>query len=403
MDTLQAEIVTIGTELLLGEIVDTNSAWIAQRLTEIGLNLFYTTTVGDNLERAAQVLRQSLERSDITITTGGLGPTVDDVTREAVAKAIGCALYTDDSLLEEIQGFFARRNRVMTASNRRQAQLPQGAQVIHNPVGTAPAFIAEKDGHIIISLPGVPFEMKYLMEHEVLPYIRNRYDLNGVIKIRVLRTCNIGESTLGERIADLMELSNPTVGTAAHPGQTDVRIAAKADSEQEADALIAPIEARIREVAGEYIFGVNHETIEGVVAARLQQLGQTLAVVEIGTPSLIIQRLAGTPEAANVLKSAMVAANAQGLALDLPTEFAQPSQELADAAAIAIRHAAHSDLGLAVCTQPTADDQGMPTYITLATPGGLVRTEPYGGRPGPLGQGWVIHLGLDTIRRYLTS
>ncbi|MBC7255195.1 MAG: CinA family nicotinamide mononucleotide deamidase-related protein, partial [Chloroflexi bacterium] len=256
---MQAEIVTIGTELLLGEIVDTNSAWIAQRLTTIGLNLYYTTTVGDNLGRITQVLKQALERSDVVITTGGLGPTVDDVTREAVAAATERDLVLDPDLLEEITAYFARRNYTMTENNRRQARIPRGAMIIHNPVGTAPAFAVEHKGHVIISLPGVPHEMRYLMENSVLPYLRERFGLTGIIKSRVVHTCGIGESAVDARIGDLMQLSNPTVGTRAHPGQTDIVIAAKADSPAEAEALFAPIEAEIRARLGIYVYGVDDQ------------------------------------------------------------------------------------------------------------------------------------------------
>ena len=286
---MQAEIVTIGTELLLGEIVDTNSAWIAQQLKTIGLNLFYTTTVGDNLQRAVQVLRQSLGRSDIVITTGGLGPTVDDMTREAVACATGRDLYLDEELLQEITVYFARRHYQMTENNRRQALLPIGARAIRNPVGTAPAFAVEQDDHVVISLPGVPHEMRYLMENNVLPYLRARFDLKGVIKSRILRTCGIGESTIGSQIGDLMELSNPTVGTRAHPGQTDLCLTAKAASEEEADALIVPLERELRARLGEYIFGVDQQTLSDVVSEMLAAKGLRLGVVETVTQGELAQ------------------------------------------------------------------------------------------------------------------
>lgn len=210
---MQAEIVTIGTELLLGEIVDTNSAWIAQQLTGIGLDLLYTTTVGDNLGRITKVLAQSLERSDVVITTGGLGPTVDDMTRQGVAAATGCALVLDDGLVEEIATYFGRRGFQMTDNNRRQAFIPSGARIIHNPVGTAPCFAVEHGAHLIICLPGVPHEMRHLMETEVIPLLRERFGLLGVIQSRVLRTCNIGESAVDAQIDDLMTGANPTVGT----------------------------------------------------------------------------------------------------------------------------------------------------------------------------------------------
>ena len=206
---MQAEIISIGTELLLGEIIDTNAAWIARQLTTIGLNLYFKATVGDNQQRIAEILRNGLKRSDVIITTGGLGPTVDDVTREAVAAATDRDLVLDEALLAEVGAFFLKMGRTMTANNRKQACLPRDARVIHNPVGTAPAFAVEVQRPnalpgVIISLPGVPHEMQYLMEHEVLPRLRARYGLTGVIKSRIVHTCGIGESAIDAQIGDLM-------------------------------------------------------------------------------------------------------------------------------------------------------------------------------------------------------
>ncbi|HHX45579.1 MAG TPA: CinA family nicotinamide mononucleotide deamidase-related protein, partial [Chloroflexi bacterium] len=333
---MQAEIVTIGTELLLGEIIDTNSAWIAQQLTTIGLNLYYTTTVGDNLGRVADVLRQALRRSDVVITTGGLGPTVDDVTREAVARATDRDLALDEDLLQEITAYFARRGYTMTDNNRKQATLPRGATVIHNPVGTAPSFCVEHEGHVLISLPGVPHEMRYLMEHEVLPFLRERFGLRGIIKSRILRTCGIGESAIDAEIGDLMQLTNPTVGTAAHPGQTDVRITVKADSLPEAEALIAPVEAAVRERIGEYIFGVDQDRMGDVLAALLAARGLRLAVAETVTAGEIAQWLSKAPQGAAAFAGGLVLPGPEALqaSLDVPAalvaQYGYPGQEVAD-------------------------------------------------------------------------
>jgi len=406
---LQAEIVAIGTELLLGEIVDTNSAWIAQQLTKIGLNLYYTSTVGDNQQRIAEVLRHVLQRSDAVITTGGLGPTVDDMTREAVAAATDRELVLDEGLVEEIVCFFAKRGFKMTDNNRKQACLPAGARVIHNPVGTAPAFAVEHNGHVIISLPGVPHEMQYLMEHEVLPYLRERFNLKGIIKSRVLRTCGIGESVIGSKIADLMELSNPTVGTAAHPGQTDVRITAKADSEEAADALIAPVERELRERLGEYVFGVDRQTLSDVVTELLAARRLRLALAETSTQGELAQRLTGSTQGAAAFAGAAMLPHAQALhdTLSVSAEALKgggfPSQEVADAAAQAVRRIYSADLGLAVMgpADPGAAD-APPVYFSLATEDGrLLRGQPAQGRSGPSGRGWLIHLALDLVRRHL--
>lgn len=407
---MQAEIVAIGTELLLGHIIDTNSSWIAQHLTTIGLNLYYTTTVGDNEARIVEVLRNALKRSDVVITTGGLGPTVDDKTRESVAAATDRDLVLDEQLVEEIATFFGRRGYTMTTNNRKQACLPRGARVIHNPVGTAPCFAVEQDGHVMISLPGVPHEMQYLMEHEVLPYLRERFQLRGVIKSRTLRTCNIGESMVGSRIEDLMQLSNPTVGTAAHPGQTDVRITAKGDSEAEADALIAPVEQQLRERLGEYIFGVDEETISDALNAILAERRLRLSLVETSTRGELAQWLTTAAKGDAAFAGGVVISDASSLGqiLDVPSALAEkhgfPSQEIADAAAQGVRRVHGADLGLAIIgpRDPGAPD-APPVYYALAMPDGLVRGQPRKGRGGAVGRAWLMYMGLDLVRRRLLS
>lgn len=407
---MQAEIVTIGTELLLGEIVDTNSAWIAQQLTTIGLNLFYTTTVGDNLGRITDVLRRALERADVVITTGGLGPTVDDMTREGVAAATGRDLYLDQSLLEEIRAMFGRRHATMTSNNDRQARLPVGADIIHNPVGTAPCFSVEQNGKIIISLPGVPHEMRYLMEHEVLPLLGRRLGSHQVIKSRIVRTCGIGESAADALIPDLMALSNPTVGTRAHPGQTDIVITAKADTEAEAATLIAPIEAQIRERLGFRVFGVDQDTVAGVVMRALAAAGKSLAVVELTTQGELSLQLA---EAARIYPDSwaggLVIADEEGLVRVLGQQEGStqedefPSRSWADLAAEGIRDRLGADLGLAIIGPRVPGAEGAAdAYLALATPEGTLRDEPRRTREGAFGRWSLIYAGMDMVRRYLT-
>ena len=285
--SLNAEIVTTGTELLLGVITDTNSTYIARQLRDIGLNLYYITSAGDNQERVAGVLDAALQRSDVIITTGGLGPTVDDITREAVAQATGRELVYNPELVASIEAFFEQRGYTMSENNRRQARIPEGAIPIENPVGTAPCFIVEDQRGIIISLPGVPHEMKYMMEHVVLPYLRETLDLHQIIKARTLHTCGIGESSLDAQISDLEESSNPTVGLSAHPGQSDIRITAKADSEAEADVMIAEMEARVRERVGTVIYGADDETLQSTVIDLLRDRGLSVAVAEVNMGGLI--------------------------------------------------------------------------------------------------------------------
>lgn len=314
---MEAEVVTVGSELLLGQIVDTNSAVIARQLASIGVNLFYKTTVGDNLSRVSAVIRQALDRSTVVITTGGLGPTADDITREAVADATGRTLVFSEPLMAQIEAFFASRGLRVSPSNRRQAHIPAGAIPIENPVGTAPGFIVEEGERTVISLPGVPREMDYLLVNRVVPYLRDRYRIAGEIRLRVVKTVGLGESRIGEALADFMERgANPTVGTLAHLGQVDVRIAAKAEDAEAAERLIAPVEAEVRQRLGDVVFGVDGDTLEGEIVARLRSAGNRLAVAEVGTAGAAIERLAaGAPEVftAGFVFAELAAARKSGL------------------------------------------------------------------------------------------
>ena len=279
--SVNVEIVSIGSELLLGQIVDTNSAWISQRLAENGANVYYKSCVGDNLNRMTEVLRIALERADVVITGGGIGPTQDDLTREAVADVFDVDIVTDPDSLTELHERFQNRGFILTKNNERQAQIPDGATVIRNPNGTAPAFMVESDKGTIISLPGVPFEMKWLITNEIIPYLQNKYDLGETIHYRVLKVADLGESAVDHLIGHLIaESSNPTVGVLARPGQVDVRIAARAPSVDAAKELILPMEHQVRDLLDEHVFGVDEETIESVIGAMLRERDATVAVYE---------------------------------------------------------------------------------------------------------------------------
>jgi nicotinamide-nucleotide amidase len=287
-----AEIVAIGSELLLGQIVDTNSAWMAQRLTALGVNLYFKSVVGDNPGRMKEVIQRALERADIVITSGGLGPTQDDLTREIVAEVTGRKLVLDDNLLEQVEEHFRRRGRTMTPNNRRQAYMPEGAIPVKNPNGTAPCFIVEDPRGVIFSLPGVPVEMKWLFENEVEPYLRRKFNLAEVIHYRVLKIVGVGESAVDDKIGHLIaNSSNPTVGVLALPGQVDVRIAAKAANRDEAMKLIAPLEAEVRELLGNAIFAADDETMEHVVGKLLRAQRKSVAVYEDLTCGQLAERL----------------------------------------------------------------------------------------------------------------
>lgn len=289
-----AEIIAIGTELLLGEIVDTNSAYIARQLREIGLNLFRTTVVGDNRDRISEAVRSALGRAQVVIATGGLGPTGDDVTREGIAGALGVDLEFKEELWSAIQARFVSFGVQATENNRRQAFLPAGSRALHNPVGTAPGFMNFEGERLIAALPGVPGEMQYLLEQEVIPAVVEKYQLGDVIQSRLIRTAGVGESWLDERIGDLQAGSNPTIGLAAHPGRVDIRVTAKAPTGAQAEAMIEVLAAEIRERVAEHIYAEGQLDLEQVLLDRLQASGHSLLVVEGGTGAELARALANS-------------------------------------------------------------------------------------------------------------
>ena len=266
-----AEIIAIGTELLLGEISDTNTAFIAKALNNIGIDIYHTSMVGDNQSRITDQIKQSSKRADIVITTGGLGPTVDDPTRQAVADVFGKKLIFHEHLWEQIQSRFRAFNRIPTENNKKQAFIPQDAIPIENPVGTAPAFYISEKNITIISLPGVPAEMEFLLNNKIIRLLKKTYDLKSTTISRIIHTAGIGESRLDELIGDCERLKNPSVGITAKPGQVDIRITAKASNKSQVRSLIAPIEKIILEKVSEYVYGFDQETLYGVVSRLIEK------------------------------------------------------------------------------------------------------------------------------------
>ena len=266
-----AEIISIGTELLLGEISDTNTSYIAKSLNQIGIDVYRTIIVGDNSTRITNQIKQSFLQADIVITTGGLGPTVDDPTRQAVANVFNKDLIFQNQLWSQIQSRFQKFNKIPTANNKKQAYIPQNAIPIENDVGTAPAFYISENGKIIISLPGVPAEMKFLMENKVINLLIKLFNLESTIYSRIIHSAGIGESSLDDLIGDLERLENPTVGVTAKPGQVDIRITAKAKTKLEAKDIIFPIEEEILRKIGDYVYGYDQDTLQKVVAQMLAE------------------------------------------------------------------------------------------------------------------------------------
>ncbi len=377
-----AEILTIGTEILLGEIIDTNSRYIARKLRDHGVDIYWLSTVGDNPERIAEAIRQGMKRSEIIISTGGLGPTVDDPTREAVALAVGVQTEFRPELWQQVQDRFARFGRTPTENNKRQAYVPQGAIAIENQVGTAPAFIVETDRNAIIALPGVPREMEHLMENAVIPYLRERFGLKGLIKTRVLRTAGAGESAIDQQISDLEKLSNPTVGLSAHAGSVDIRITAKASSEIEANQLIEPVEAELRKRLGDWIFGADEETLETTALLHLDQLGWNLAIVESGLGGRLTQRLARTGHSA-FLGGEVLAEH--------------PNQAQLMAACRSFRQSRQADLCIGVALHRGKETQDL-RLVILSPVKERSMSRSYGGPPKMASQ-WAVNLCLDLVRR----
>ncbi|RME88964.1 MAG: competence/damage-inducible protein A [Anaerolineae bacterium] len=379
-----AEIITIGTEILLGEIVDTNTRYLARTLRDLGIDLYRTTTIGDNIARIAETLRAAMDRAQIILTTGGLGPTVDDPTREAVARALGVALEYHPELWEQITARVSRYGRSPTKNQKRQAYLPKGAIPIPNPVGTAPGFIAKfsppsrrEEGTVegvVIALPGVPREMEYLFEHTVIPYLQQHFALHHVIKVRTLHTAGVGESWIDERIGDLENLANPTVGLAAHAGIVDVRITAKAENEAEARRMIAEIETLVRERLGTVLFGADDETLEEVTLRSLARRGWNLAALESGLEGALARRLRP---------------------LGVPVEEVSPEESALAPALEALRERHQASVALGIVFRPGEElliEQGL-----LTPQGTQTRRLTYGGHPRNVPR-WAVNTALDWLR-----
>lgn len=303
-----AEILSIGTELLLGQIVDTNAAYLARVLSALGIDLYRKGTVGDNPARVEEALRLAASRADLIITSGGIGPTQDDLTKESIARVFGEELVLDPASLSAIEGFFSRRGVPMPERNRKQALIYGGGRPIPNANGTAPGALLEKDGKIVISLPGPPREMVAMVEEFVIPYLSERLGEGRVcLRSRVLRFTGIGESALEERVEDLLASTNPTVAPLAHVGEVHLRLTARAPTADAADALIAPVEREIRERVREYIYGVDDEALEVAVVTALRQHGLTLAIAESCTGGMLGARLTNVAGASDVFLGGVIA------------------------------------------------------------------------------------------------
>jgi len=306
---VRCEVVAVGTELLLGQIVDTNSSWIGEHLALIGVDSHFQTKVGDNLARIVLAIREALARSDAVVVCGGLGPTQDDITRDAIAEVMNVPLHRDDQMIETIRGFFGARGRDMADSNMRQADIPEGAMFIPQTRGTAPGLICPVGHKVVYAVPGVPHEMKEMMERAVLPDLRERSGEQAVILSRTLRTWGLAESTLAEMITARVDTqTNPTIAFLASGIEgIKVRLTAKAADEAAARELLAAEEEQLRAILGDIVFGVDDETMEDAVASLLKAQGLTLGVAESVTGGLVGSRLTEAEGATDFFRGSIVA------------------------------------------------------------------------------------------------
>ena len=361
---MRAEIISIGTELLLGEIVDTNTPYLANQLSSLGIDLYFTSAVGDNAARLAGALNQAWQRSELIITTGGLGPTQDDITRDGIAGLLGEKLEVVSELKQNLIDFFARRGLEMPTSNIRQATIIPSAVAILNPQGTAPGWWVEKDGRIIVAMPGPPGEMQFMWQNEILPRLQKR--AGAVILSRMVKTFGVSEAKVDELLADLTASSNPTLATYAKLDGIYLRIAAKADKLESAQEMISKREAEVRAILGDIIWGVDDETHEGVVGQLLMTKGLSLAVAESFTGGFLTHTLASTPGSERYFKGGLIATSDEvkvALGLDPKMVTGKANAEVATAMAILARRKLGASIGIGI------EGESSPEAVSGMVPG----------------------------------
>ncbi|MDA5107298.1 competence/damage-inducible protein A [Brevibacillus thermoruber] len=304
---MRAEIIAVGTELLLGQIANTNAQYLSQKLAEIGVGVYFHTVVGDNAERLASVIRQAAARSDLIVFTGGLGPTQDDLTKETVAEHLGVGLTTDQAAMERIEAFFRQRGITMTENNRKQALVLAGSRVFPNDHGMAPGMAAQRDGRTYVLLPGPPSELYPMVEKYVMPYLIGLKPEQQVFHSRVLRFYGIGESALEERLLDLIERQdNPTIAPYAKEFEVTLRITARAANVDDAERLIQPVEREIRERLGEYIYATGETSLHEVLVDELKRRGATIACAESCTGGTAASLITSVPGSSAVMRGGVV-------------------------------------------------------------------------------------------------
>jgi len=377
---MRAEILSCGTELLLGHISDTNATFLAQSLSSLGIDLYFVSQVGDNLGRIIDTLRRAWNRSDLVIMTGGLGPTEDDLARESISALLGETMQVDPQLEAELRDRFAARKFAMPERNLKQATLIPSALSLPNPLGTAPGWFVEKEGHFIVAMPGVPREMYRMWEAEAVPRLA-KYTGAGTIFTRIFRVSGLGESAVEERLDEILHSDNPTVATYAKSDAVDVRVTAKALDHQRAEEMVERVEVQVRRLLGHHIFGTDRDTLQSVVGNYLSERQQSLAVMESLTGGLLASTLTDYPASSKHFIGGVVAYSPDlkiqlGVPRETVEQFGVISPETARAMAQAVRRFLKADYGLGVTGVAGPEEQeGKPVgtvYIAIDGPRGIV-------------------------------
>lgn len=409
-----AELIAIGTELLLGNIANTDAQMISEGLSELGINVYYHTVVGDNPERVRQAVDIARTRANIIITTGGLGPTCDDLTKVALAEAFGKGLFFHEPSAQRIRDRFLQMERPMTENNLQQAMLPEGCTVLDNDWGTALGVAFEADGVHVLMLPGPPRECEMMFRHRAVPYLKNLSD--GVIVSRTVKTFGIGESAVEDRLRDLMNsLQNPTLAPYAKPTGTELRITAHAHTEEEAFALIAPVEERVKAILGDYVIGVDVNSVQEVCFNLLREKGLTLGTAESCTGGLIAKLITDLPGSSQVFNGGIVSytngvkAGVLGVSREMLEEFGAVSPQVAEAMARGAKEVLGCDIAVSATgvAGPDSDDRGNPVglvYLGLAWDDQCVVQEFHAGRGDRERiRRMAAGTALDMVRRHLTD
>ncbi|MBA7475328.1 putative competence-damage inducible protein [subsurface metagenome] len=349
---MKAEIISVGTELLLGEITDTNASYLAGQLPLLGIDLYWISQVGDNQTRLVEVLKRAWQRSDLILITGGLGPTEDDLTREAIAEMLGEELRIDPVSEQRIRERFAQRGIEMAPSNIKQAAVIPSAKAIHNARGTAPGWWVEKDGHIVMAMPGPPGEMHHMWHTEVLPRLHQRAT-GAIIFSKTLKVFGLPEGTVGELVSPLLSSANPTLGVYAKADGIHLRFTAKAQSQKQAEEMVARGEARVRSILGESIWGTDNDTLASVVGHVLAEKGLSLAVMEYCTGGLLTATITDAPDVSVYFRGGLIpysneALIAYGVDAKLIYDYGAISTEMAQAMAEVGRLRLEADIGVSI-------------------------------------------------------